>query len=503
MGHILILRGPKSTGNFGSDFQDALLRACIDSDRPLKIVTIQEISGGSNVRVETRELKVESPRIDENFEAQNPASISKASPDAKIVDETIFPEQKAGHISNYTSQGHSNSQIGTNDALEDHQATLASPSAKTAKNRRKNEAAKKKKAEAKLKGKHEVSDDTMRTAGRIDGKGDNKALNASNAEILSESTAAPSTTTSNALLFEVKNADGKGLGAFAVVDIHKGADVLVEEALINPSEDSYLLREALFMNLSEDKKKSVLTLQSRCSCARVPCIDTPFMKLWIFNCCGDGSFGPYLYELASRFNHDCEPNLARGFSKEKYLIFRAKKDIRKGEELTVNYSMIIGTTETRRRTLLDKFDFDCRCQTCESGKCITVGSVQTSWLQGLQVPKKPTHVANKHTKLDVLERSKVENWYSEMKEAILGKKNELLKAIHIFAFGGDNRVSTFEIREAMITKAMQNIVQFLKQNDKFFVGEAACNLYSDHELVPLTEAIETSYHYYTRPQGQE
>ncbi|KAH7351222.1 hypothetical protein BKA65DRAFT_476550 [Rhexocercosporidium sp. MPI-PUGE-AT-0058] len=113
--------------------------------------------------------------------------------------------------------------------------------------------------------------------------------------------------------------DKEGIGVFALGDIKKGIEILVEEGMFRDVNE-WIAKEALF----------------KCNCKATTCLETPLMKAWGVNAYNTTS-GPMLYPLAARFNHDCFPNVARGFSKEDHIVFCVARDIKRGEELTINY----------------------------------------------------------------------------------------------------------------------------------------------------------------------
>eukprot|EP00931_Biecheleriopsis_adriatica_P054860 TRINITY_DN32326_c0_g1_i3.p1 TRINITY_DN32326_c0_g1~~TRINITY_DN32326_c0_g1_i3.p1 ORF type:complete len:311 (+),score=56.21 TRINITY_DN32326_c0_g1_i3:23-934(+) len=75
-----------------------------------------------------------------------------------------------------------------------------------------------------------------------------------------------------------------------------------------------------------------------------------------------------VFEKLSRINHACVPNVRKLRSRAtgEFVIF-AKKDIKPGEELFIDYGVPPGDVEARRKHLEWKWNFTCHCQACEAG----------------------------------------------------------------------------------------------------------------------------------------
>jgi hypothetical protein len=74
-----------------------------------------------------------------------------------------------------------------------------------------------------------------------------------------------------------------------------------------------------------------------------------------------------LYTVASFANHSCDPNTEQ-FSEpiqRNQIVFRAKRLIKKGEEITRSYVDSKQTCFDRRATLLTVYGFDCNCSKCQ------------------------------------------------------------------------------------------------------------------------------------------
>ena len=78
-----------------------------------------------------------------------------------------------------------------------------------------------------------------------------------------------------------------------------------------------------------------------------------------------------LYEKMSRFNHSCKPNTTELEVNDVGKVFLvAARDIKKGEELTVQYGAT-GSTSDRKAFLEMKYNFDCQCEACQANETVT------------------------------------------------------------------------------------------------------------------------------------
>ncbi|CAK1548167.1 unnamed protein product [Leptosia nina] len=73
-----------------------------------------------------------------------------------------------------------------------------------------------------------------------------------------------------------------------------------------------------------------------------------------------------VFPTLALFNHSCDPGVVRYFAGP-YVVVRAVKIIKKGEEVAENYGPIFTTTpkEKRQTTLKDQYWFDCACVPCQ------------------------------------------------------------------------------------------------------------------------------------------
>lgn len=84
--------------------------------------------------------------------------------------------------------------------------------------------------------------------------------------------------------------------------------------------------------------------------------------------------GSAVYLLGSMFNHSCEPNVDVTFpSNNSKAVFKAARDIKRNEELTISYIDHTMNVVARRRALDFGYGFSCQCPKCTSesdGNCL-------------------------------------------------------------------------------------------------------------------------------------
>lgn len=78
------------------------------------------------------------------------------------------------------------------------------------------------------------------------------------------------------------------------------------------------------------------------------------------------SGGTAVYQLASMFNHSCDPNLDITFPHNNaVLVLRARRDIRAGEELTLSYIDAGQDFKSRQEKLQFSYGIECNCTKCQ------------------------------------------------------------------------------------------------------------------------------------------
>ncbi|KAK0492533.1 SET domain-containing protein [Armillaria luteobubalina] len=161
----------------------------------------------------------------------------------------------------------------------------------------------------------------------------------------------------------VKDAGGKGLGAFASRDIGRGDLILAEEPLLPFPKH---LPSPIELRLAVEKlsPRDLLTFLSLKN-AHSNNKDT-ISGIFNTNAFSDGG----IVIRASRFNHSCLPNARYSYHEatNRQRIF-ALTDIRKGEEIFVMYfagrDMYGSTRQQRQDTLQTWYNFSCSCPACD------------------------------------------------------------------------------------------------------------------------------------------
>lgn len=110
-------------------------------------------------------------------------------------------------------------------------------------------------------------------------------------------------------------------------------------------------------------------LDPNLKCAINDKIDEIYTKIDEFSGIFTEVEGSGLYELQSKLNHSCDPNVEICFEKGDHtLSVRALRDIKEGEELCISYISpcdLERSRHSRRKLLLDNYTFFCNCSKCK------------------------------------------------------------------------------------------------------------------------------------------
>ncbi|KAI9650836.1 hypothetical protein NHQ30_000870 [Ciborinia camelliae] len=164
-------------------------------------------------------------------------------------------------------------------------------------------------------------------------------------------------------------------GVFAVRAIPAHTEIFREAPLINGG-PTWLGREAGLNCLSPEKLAAAEQLQGICHCGTNDCKrddcmkETPLMGVWKSNCI-KATWDPkphdgvedFIYANGSKINHACIPNCSWAFTPESHLSIRTKRDVAKGEHITVNYGYE-GSLMSRQRRISSRLKFVCVCDAC-------------------------------------------------------------------------------------------------------------------------------------------
>jgi hypothetical protein len=270
---------------------------------------------------------------------------------------------------------------------------------------------------------------------------------------------------------------------FALQLIKNGTVILMESLLIEGSNE-WLLKEANFMALSNDKKNRFLAMRSRCHCGRSPCTETTVMKIYDTNsygipadCHEQGCGQAYLYEVAARMNHSCVPNTRRGYTSNFDIIFQASKDIKAGEEITNSYeaTLISGPALSRRPHILRVFGFICRCLACSAKKNVALNGAFNPWMELDEMKKLEkdginTKILNAPTEEDTKKRKEVTEWFETFSLWIDSTCETMIQKVETkliieWSIHGLRRFAEYR---SLLLKAFPKAVElYLKMNNKF------------------------------------
>mmetsp|Transcript_84498 Transcript_84498/g.149561 ORF Transcript_84498/g.149561 Transcript_84498/m.149561 type:complete len:365 (-) Transcript_84498:69-1163(-) len=163
--------------------------------------------------------------------------------------------------------------------------------------------------------------------------------------------------------FEVKEIEGKGLGAFATKDFEPGDLVLAEYPIIpvRTNEGGDAWNEELhrqYDQLTPEAKAEVFKLHD--TCIQKP--EKSLEGILFTNCISRDSgarFDVALCLLVSRFNHSCSPNLEQSWDEgtgQAYLV--AAEPIKAGDELFTYYVDLRLDQKERRQRLRESYGFE-------------------------------------------------------------------------------------------------------------------------------------------------
>ena len=77
-------------------------------------------------------------------------------------------------------------------------------------------------------------------------------------------------------------------------------------------------------------------------------------------------FGYWVFPEASYFNHSCNPNITK-YRKGNSMLFTVNRDIKKDEQICIDYSGVLDLPTVKRRAFLaDSWFFVCACERCKS-----------------------------------------------------------------------------------------------------------------------------------------
>ena len=174
-------------------------------------------------------------------------------------------------------------------------------------------------------------------------------------------------------VFSVKEVPNKGQGLVAVRPIGRGELLLTEAPLFSlmPSPSNSAVLFAL-SQCTRDEQRQYFALSNSHKERLLPALgvfESNALSYHTVDYDMDGVVQELagLFLIASRFNSSCTPNVSRCWDPaQQIMIFRTMQSIQEGEELCLNDCDVLGTKEQRRDDIVQKRNFICRCEVCES-----------------------------------------------------------------------------------------------------------------------------------------
>jgi len=189
----------------------------------------------------------------------------------------------------------------------------------------------------------------------------------------------------NELPYKLQEISGKGEGLVATRKLLPGSIIVTEKPLIAvDTEGAFKNVFSVYQSLPEDKKKVVMSLfdpgeelNFKPSLFTENKEERKVLRIFEANSidlCSHQEMNinkSGLYQTISKINHSCSPNVVWTWLKEDKTKYskqvRVCREIKLGEEIVASYcaSNDIFPTRQKRRELLNKWFFTCRCQVCE------------------------------------------------------------------------------------------------------------------------------------------
>jgi len=201
-------------------------------------------------------------------------------------------------------------------------------------------------------------------------------------------------------LFQVIEIPGKNLGCVATQDMPKGTLISNENPQLKCRKDGDWMQDLMaafmamrkkhqkaFMNLYDDRNNIVTDRNLElCNENTLKCISREFetekdsdhaLEIFKILCLYESNQFPYDEDhdcvgiLSARFNHSCRSN-AESVEYQGNLQIFAIRDIKKGEEISINYGehfeMFSKTFAERQKYLKETTAFSCICDFCQNGE---------------------------------------------------------------------------------------------------------------------------------------
>lgn len=174
-------------------------------------------------------------------------------------------------------------------------------------------------------------------------------------------------------LYTIQPVAGKGLGVIATQNIHQGTRIISESPILTFNMEFKTgaeLHEHIMQkidNLSAEHKAYFYTLHHHGSVAskESEILATNSLPSGVPSAANANDEPKGIYLDACRINHDCRSVGVFTWNENlKQITIHAVKNIRKGQEITINYNHAFQCWENRRQALFEDFGFHCSCDTC-------------------------------------------------------------------------------------------------------------------------------------------
>jgi hypothetical protein len=201
------------------------------------------------------------------------------------------------------------------------------------------------------------------------------------------------------------------------------------------------------------------------------------MRIWDVNSfeltsIGPGNFG--VFKVASRINHACSPNTSRRFTKDGNIVVISSEDIKKGREITLDYIGAPGSSVAeRRKPLLIKYGFYCRCSGCV-GNIVEPVDVLLNLIDDIERPVEvtTTEILSEKTTEELDALAGFKSWHQDLEKYILVFNDKAASILRgSFIHGNDTR-------ELLKDRCRSMVGDWLRANNNFGLSEGVIEKYS-------------------------
>ncbi len=176
----------------------------------------------------------------------------------------------------------------------------------------------------------------------------------------------------------------------------------------------YYRVEGEVMLVTNAKKKRIFDMKTMSRPEEGHSAETDLMKIYATNAHQSTTDGClYIYEVASRINHECMPSATLNFFAGGAVVLVAAREIKAGEEITVSYGpTATGPGIERRKKIAQIFNFACRCNACKTNRHVKLEFDTTSFsTNSLDKP-----LFNRHRKEELEAATRVGEWYKGLRD---------------------------------------------------------------------------------------